>query len=458
MFGFVLCSLLFLAAPKKAEACCSCTATATTASQTGWYTDTVTGGTVPRIQNFLQSEFTEHQNWYITTFWEDNLLPAMQLMSEQLTSVAMQQVQIIGTFLDAKHQMETQQVFEKVRARAHKDYHPSHKYGLCEIGSSAKSLAASERKAEFNAMVMSQRSQDRAVGSAYTAAAAGEGADRDSRIRQFRTKFCDPMDNNKGLNWMCDHDQDGPGNTIGATNPERMNKDIDFIRTVDWPWTINADFTDTVVTDEEEEILALASNLYGHEIFKRPPSAALSSDSGESVTAMQNLYLDARSVLAKQSVAENSFNAITSMKMEGLPGSREYLLALLEHLGIPNDPDKTTPRGSPTEAEILLGADPQNPNKKINPSYYAQMEILTKKIYENPDFFTHLYDTPANIARKQVAMQAIGLMQKFDLFKSYLRSEASLSVLLELAVVDLQNEIEDTINEQALGGAKDKKP
>jgi hypothetical protein len=73
------------------------------------------------------------------------------------------------------------------------------------------------------------------------------------------------------------------------------------------------------------------------------------------------------------------------------------------------------------------------------------MEILTKKVYQNPDFFTSLYDTPANVDRKLVSLQAIKLMQKFDLFKSFLRNEASFAVLLELAVVDLQREIEDQI-------------
>ena len=80
-----------------------------------------------------------------------------------------------------------------------------------------------------------------------------------------------------------------------------------------------------------------------------------------------------------------------------------------------------------------------------NPSYYAQMEMLTKKIYQNPNFYTNLYDKPANVARKNAAMHAIGLMQKFDLFNSYLRTEASLSVILELAVVELQREVENEI-------------
>ena len=81
------------------------------------------------------------------------------------------------------------------------------------------------------------------------------------------------------------------------------------------------------------------------------------------------------------------------------------------------------------------------------------MEVLTKKVYQKPDFYTNLYDTPANVDRKEVAMQAIGLMQKFDIFKSYLRNEASLSVLLEMEVVTLQNEVENEINQMT--GEKD---
>ena len=50
------------------------------------------------------------------------------------------------------------------------------------------------------------------------------------------------------------------------------------------------------------------------------------------------------------------------------------------------------------------------------------------------------------MARKGVAIQAIGLIQKFDLLKSYLRTEASLSILLELSVQQLQRQVEDNIS------------
>jgi hypothetical protein len=391
-------------------------------------------GTWPRVRDHMTAERTGMQIWTATIFWEDNILPALMMMADQLTAVAMQQTQIIGSFLDAKHQLETQQVFQRLEAQAHKDYHPS--TGMCEFGSISKSLAASERKSELTAIVASARSQDRALGNQNTLAASGQSGDKEGRIKQFREKFCDPRDNNDGLAELCDHDQ-APGGTLGAAAPggigapnasaSRKNKDIDFIRTVDFPWTLNVDFTDATLTDNEEEVLALAANLYGHDIFQRatPPESLFSTTTpgAPRINSMQKIYMDMRAVLAKRSVAENSFNAIMSMKAAGTPGSRAYMVGLMNELGI-----------SSAEINQLLGP---------NPSYNAQMEVLTKKIFQSPDFYTNLYETPANVKRKGVAIQAIGLMQKFDLYKSYLRNEASLSVLLELAVQDIQSEVED---------------
>ncbi len=416
-------------------ACRTCVEAVEQALAQEWGAALQQNGTFWRLTRHLRSEMTAHKIWTISIFWEDNLLPALMLMAEQLTAVAMQQMQIVGTFLDAKNQLESQRLLQEIAARTHKDYHPS--VGVCEFGSGAKSLAASERKAEMNAVIMAQRSQDRALGNVNTAAAVGEEGDRLSRIKQFREKFCDVGDNNNGLRYMCDHDQ-APGGAVGGTQRERLNKDIDFIRTVDYPWTLDVDFVSTTadpfnglvpvtdLTDNEEEIMALAANLYGANVFFRPPAPALQIQNANDVTKMQENYLDMRSVIAKSSVAENSFNAITAMKSEGTPGSKDYLVALMRELGISN-----------ADALTLLGD---------NPSYFAQMEVLTKKIYHNPDFYTNLYDKPANVERKGVALQAIGLMQKFDLFKSYLRNEASLSVLLELAVEELQGDIENEIN------------
>ncbi|MCE7886459.1 MAG: hypothetical protein DYH13_03025 [Alphaproteobacteria bacterium PRO2] len=399
-----------------------------------WITDYI-GGTYWRMSRHIRSEMVAQKVWMVSVFWEDNLLPALMLMANQLTAVATQQMQIVGAFMDAKQQLETQQTLQRIAARTHKDYHTT--VGLCEIASSLKSLAGSDRNTEMHALMLSQRSQDRLLGAVNTAASLGEHGDKGNRLKQYREKFCDPRDNNNGLNFLCDWDQDGiPGPVVGGGDPMRFNKDIDFRRTVDTPWTL-AQF-DMIypigrvnLSDSEEEIFALASNLYGNEVFLRPPNVELRSLPTERITNMQKVYLDMRAVAAKLAVAENSFNEIVGQKAEGLTGAFPYLREMLVELGL-----------GPGEATELLGSEA--------PSYNAAMEILTKKVYQNPDFYTNLYDTPANVARKKVAMQAIGLMQKFDLFKSHLRAEASLSVILELAVVDLQNEIENEIN-QAVG-------
>ena len=140
-----------------------------------------------QINEHTSSEHRAQVVWWISIFWEDNILPALMLMAEQLTAIAVKQTEIVGGFMDAKHQMETQQVLQKITARAHKDYHPS--TGMCEFGSSVKSLAASERIGEMTSLIMSQRSMDRGMGNANTSAAGGPLTDTLSRLKQFREVY-----------------------------------------------------------------------------------------------------------------------------------------------------------------------------------------------------------------------------------------------------------------------------
>ena len=433
ILSVVVFSMCFVVMSKNADAACeTCVNCGAGTSSDEWF-DSGTG-TQDVVTNHLDAEFNAQETWMISVFFEDNILPAMMLMTEQLTVVAMQQVKIFGAFLDAKHQMETQRLLQKLQARAHKDYHPS--VGMCEFGTATKSLAASERKGEVNALVMSQRSQDRQLGSTFTSAMYGLGLDKESRLAQFKSVYCDPWDQNNALWLMCRGVVTPAGSTGGAAARQRFNKDIDYARTIDAEWNLNVDFTDVALTDEESDVIALGAYLYAHDVFVRVPPAMLDNPTDNRVNAtmtdMQKAYMDMRSIVAKRSVAENSYNAIVGMKSSGTEGSRQYLEEMLIELGISDPGDLNQYLGDPGDNEF--------------PSYYTQMEVLTKKLYQNPDFYTNLYDKPANVARKNVALQAIGLMQKFDMFKSYLRSEASLSVLLELAVMDLQDDIENEIS------------
>jgi len=115
----------------------------------------------PLTNLHFDTTIDNHRDWMINVFWGDRvagndpgLLAAMMLMAEQLTANAIQQVEIIGTFFDAKHQLETQRLFQTLTARAHKDYHPSEE--LCEVGTASKSLASSERSSDLAAMVFAK--------------------------------------------------------------------------------------------------------------------------------------------------------------------------------------------------------------------------------------------------------------------------------------------------------------
>jgi hypothetical protein len=109
--------------------------------------------------------------------------------------------------------------------------------------------------------------------------------------------------------------------------------------------------------------------------------------------------------------------------------TREFLGAIMKELGL-ND----------TEIYQTIGE---------NPSYYAQLEILAKKLYQSPDFFAGLYDKPANVERKSVALKAIDLMLDRAIYESQMRQEMSMSVLLS---TQLQGDF-DTISGQ-LGTAQ----
>jgi hypothetical protein len=204
---------------------------------------------------------------------------------------------------------------------------------------------------------------------------------------------------------------------------ETINKDIDYTRLIDEPMTLDADFTDgTTAQGDEADIMSLAANLFSQNIFDRlgkEPGAILSNNQA---------YFDLRTVVAKRSVAENSFYSIVGMKAKGSEEAEKtasYVGVILQQLGVPDD-----------EIFKMLGE---------RPSYYALMNILAQKIYQRPEFYTDLYDTPANVARKDTAMRGIGLMLDRDMYKSDLRYESMLAVLVELELMKQQRRVQNRI-------------
>ena len=292
-------------------------------------------------------------------------------------------------------------------ADSHKDYQPS--VGMCQFGTTTRSLAASDMNMNFNQVALSARGLQRQMASGNIVSAEGIQSDITSRHTQFRQVYCNPSDNGNGLALLCASDANKP----------RWNKDVNFHLTIDAPLTMEIDFTPDAAgppTPDEEDVLALSANLYSHNVLPHIAPSLLNFD--EEKREMPFLYMDGRAIAAKRSVAQAAYSAQAAMKSEGEAEVQPYLQAIMEEMGIDGG-----------EALALMG---------IRPSYYAQMEFLTKKIYQHPKFYTELYDKPVNIDRKDVSMRAIGLMQKRDIYRSLIRSEAIMAVWLETMVEDLQ--------------------
>jgi len=367
-----------------------------------------------------------------------NYIRALMLMGEQLSAVMMQQMLPIGQFFDAKLQLEAQRTQQALKAEAVKDYHPSEE--MCRVGSYVRSLAKTEQKAAADKLalndVMIERYKGRLLGSG-----SSPQADIESRLLKYREYFCNPKDNNRGLEYFCEHDQnDDPSDSIEFNPPPggiggqfglatydatgtpvevvttRFNKDIDYTRTMDFPQTIDIDMNDVVASSDEEDVIALAKNLYWPDAISYPVDEATFKEKGRG-------YLNAQRVIALKSVAHNSYTNIASLKArsETPPSGSSiepgwtFMKTLMREFGI-------------TDAEIeqMVG---------IQPSYWAQMDILTKKMYQLPNFYTNLYDKPVNVDRMDVTLDAIKLMQMRDYYNSLQRREMLNSAMIETELV-----------------------
>ena len=361
---------------------------------------------------YITAQFVMHREIYWDRWmWGFNIGNSLMMWTNEISTTAMAQMFAVGAFFDAKHQLETQRLLQMKMADAQRDYKPD--VGMCTIGTIARGLGQTSRSGEFTAHAIVENQIDRLTGVRNSIAAGGGSSDKDARIRLLRSRFCDARDASGRM---------GAAFCNPATAVEGRNRDVDFNMTVMEPLTINVDFSDGGnPTGPEQDVMGLSANLYAHKVFSPFPDHLLNNARGQSFMQAQ------RAIAAKRSVATYSFGSIVGMKSAGSAASADrapYLRAVLEQLGAPA-----------ADTASYIGT---------RPSYYAQMELLTKKIYQDPEFYTNLYDAPANVERKSAAIRAIRLTQDMDKFNSALRSEQSLSVLLELYIEDLQKDVVNT--------------
>lgn len=403
-FAFICGLVVSMPPTKPAQAACiiCCCSICTPAAETLLHTQISLDGTLQKL-------------WMTQIFFNNYILKAMQMMTDQLTANAFTQLQIVGSFMDASHQMQTQRLFQQLAAQAHKDYHPSE--GLCTFVTVSRALGASSSRADFTARALSAHSLGRRLSTGRSSGAGGAGMDLVDRAQSFRDTFCDSSGNNNGgLSGACS----------GGASADLKDADANFGKTIEAPLTLPIDFLNGSATPQERAILALQKNLYASQTQSPMGNAMFKNANSDT----EGRYFDTRALAAKYSLAESSFNAIVGMKAQGSGGSSAFVRGVLKELQVPDQ-----------DIFEILGRDENG--RPVNPSYFAQMEVLSKKIYQHPDFYINLYDTPANVARKGVAMEAIKVMQDRDSYRSHLRMESMLALLLEVEIEKIGNAVQN---------------
>ncbi len=369
---------------------------------------------------------TEHHLSELTTGLRQIWVASLQIMTSQLMTAMMDQVKAIGTFLDAKNQLELQRLLQQKTAEAHKDYQPS--VQMCEIGTMVRNLSNTEKAMEMSHLAIARRILKRELSSGESTTLESDKSDLKSRAKQLRDVFCNVEDNGTEADYFCKQKD---------SKPVRANRDVDYTTTLDNPLSLEIDIDDGKVTEDEENLFALVNNLFMHRPF---PAVA---ESYTTLKVFSEPFQKLRSVVAMRGVARNSIAAIIAQKTQGpdhTGNSAPYMRALIKEMGLEEE-----------EILKLLGD---------RPSYYAQMEILTKKIYQDPNFIVNLYDKPANVARIRTSMAAIKSMQDRDIHEAMMRREMLLSMILEIRIRQHQstvlNEIRNNLYRSSTGPTKGK--
>ena len=295
---------------------------------------------------------------------------------------------------------------------------------MCRFGTLTRSLAAANLNVDTTALAVHQILLDRENNNAahqniFT------GSDRVGKLHNLGRLYCNPGDNDATpIACACDMAK----GTCDASNgplPARSNRDLDFTRLIETRGTLNLNFTDGTLTSDEQDALAFLSNVVA---FSPLPANTeeMSKIAGNPSAVLQ--YQNARALTAARGVVRNNLAHFVAEKSAGTDGANVYMINVLREMGMSDKEARRTLTGTG------LALDRNGNDPEVAPSYDAQMDVMTKKLYQNPNFYAGLVDKPANVLRTQTAMAAIGLIQRRDLYETALRREMALSQLLEAAI------------------------
>lgn len=437
--------LFSFAMSKEARACCTC---CLPTQHLNYHSDTVSNvmsATADAFQALAEILYANQGPSLApadspVTIWHHMYLPQLQLFALQMSTQILSFPATIGAMLDADSMQEKILRQQRLTIEAISEQVPS--VTMCKYASLTKSLMATERVQLETTRAISIQNQKRLTSHIELAGSENDEVDSTGRYFWFQQRYCNNIPNGGDhgglLSSFCD----------ATAQNRRINADINFTQTLGLPKTIHTTLYSTVPVaygpfesrEQLQNIVALSRNLYGNSSI--PPMAAedLQSDNANDAKKYNLLYK--RSLQAKRSAAQHSFANYVGLKaatdkpdgteMEVIPSFANLLI----ELGVDN-PNEYFSNGTET-----MSTPTGNTTLAVSsPSYWAQMEILTKTLYQDPSFYANLYDNPANVRRQQAALKAIELMQERDIHDTSLRTENLLALWLSSELDDYGSDI-----------------
>lgn len=356
------------------------------------------------------------KNFVMNSFYKDTVTPDFKDGADEARKSATLRLTLWGTFLDASIFNDTLKDMGILTAQTLHTYTPSEQ--ICKFGTLSRALSASEAKMDTDRLALSEIGLAKNLGRKSSISAAGAGQEFEARLKGFVDRFCNLKSNNNGMAGTCQ--------VATPVKDVQHDRDIDYTRLMDQGGTLNADLTDSSFTQDESNLIALSHYLYGHQ----QPLKRISMEEFVNQSNGESLYMEYRSVAARRAAAQNSYNTLAAMRMAGSGASETYMKDILKYIGI-----------SDTDANIFLGGKTHPDFAAVKSSYNAQMNLLTKQIYQDPAFYANLMDSKTNVKRTSAAIQGIGLMQQRDTYRSMARSEMLAALLVELEARKIANNV-----------------
>lgn len=427
---FVLVLTLFcvnFALTQTANACCVCCLWNTHITETLDTYTTIEDVASDGFEALVDYLYADGDN----TLWKGMILPQLRIMAMEFTTATMAFNAPFGPMFDAQNLQDATLRMGTLSAETARNQTPA--VSMCQFASLSKSLATTQTVQKETMRAISLQNLKRTTLNKDLQSSKSSNDDAKARLAQFKAKYCIGVTDASEFGGLLGAICTAPAPTTSAAPPlnsRKRNKDINFAQTLGLQKTIATElypgpYGPLESLSQLEDIMALSKNLYGSTNMNASTKENLTPKTTE--TAHFNL-IKRRALQAKRNVAQHSFANYVGLKAatDRADGSelsiKPHIENLLGAMGVDN---------SPNNQYTDYFAKAANGLTESSPSYWTQMEVLTKTLYQDPRFYANLYDNPANVKRQQAAMRAIELMQERDIHETALRTETLLSLWLD---------------------------